>query len=149
MNAQFWTLFATFFGIGKLKFLPGTAASLAALLFLLNRSTPQTQLVLILAVYFLGVKASNFVITKTGKMDPSEVVIDEVCGILVTFFLVPVSWVTAVSGFILFRFFDIVKPFPIRQLEKLPKGWGVMTDDLAAGVASNIILQLASHFLLK
>lgn len=149
MASGFWIQFATCFGIGKIKKLPGTAASFAALIFLLDRSTPQLQIVLIFLVFFLGVKAANSVIEKTGKPDPSEVVIDEVCGILVTFFLVKVSWLTAVMGFILFRFFDILKPFPICQFEKLPKGWGVMADDVAAGLCANAILHTLSFFLLK
>jgi phosphatidylglycerophosphatase A len=91
------------------------------------------------------VKFAPVVIAATGKTDPGEVVADEFAGQAVTFLAAPflfisTIWVTAVLGFLLFRLFDIFKPWPARRLEKLPKGWGVLADDLLAGVYAGIAL---------
>ena len=82
----------------------------------------------------------------TGLKDPQFVVIDEVAGQLITLIAVPVSWKSLVLGFILFRGFDIVKPPPVRQLEHLPEGIGIVLDDVAAGVYALAIMQLALHY---
>ncbi|SFA53410.1 Phosphatidylglycerophosphatase A [Pedobacter suwonensis] len=76
-----------------------------------------------------------------GK-DHNRVVIDEVAGMCITLLLIPLKWQYTLIGLILFRFFDILKPFGIRRLEELPGGWGVMADDVLAGIYANIILQL-------
>jgi phosphatidylglycerophosphatase A len=76
-----------------------------------------------------------------GK-DSYRIVIDEVAGMCLTLLFVPVSWQTVTIGLVLFRFFDIAKPFYIRKMEKLNGGWGVMMDDMLAGLYSNIILQI-------
>ena len=86
-------------------------------------------------------------IAATGKNDPGEVVVDEVAGQAVTFLAIgalPVKqvWLVAVGGFALFRLFDITKPWPIRKLETLPKGWGILADDLLAGVYAWIALHI-------
>jgi len=98
------------------------------------------------------VKFAPAVIAATGKTDPREVVADELAGQAVTFLVSPflaisaVSsrdiWLAAALGFFLFRFFDIAKPWPIRKLERLPGGWGVLADDLMAGVFAAIVLQI-------
>jgi len=72
--------------------------------------------------------------------DPQYIVIDEVCGIFVTFMLIPLTWSSAILGFLLFRFFDVFKPFPVRSLERIPRFWGIMADDLGAGLYAWIIL---------
>ena len=77
-----------------------------------------------------------------GKKDPSEIVIDEVAGFLVTMFLLPLSWLSLFLGFILFRIFDIIKPFPIRRLEKIKGGAGIVLDDLLAGIYAHIVLRV-------
>ena len=82
----------------------------------------------------------------TGLKDPQFVVIDEVAGQLITLIAVPVSWKSMLLGFILFRGFDIVKPPPVRQLERLPEGIGIVVDDVAAGLYALIVMQLALHF---
>ena len=74
--------------------------------------------------------------------DPGPVVIDEVMGMLITMFMNPGGWVVAIAGFLLFRLFDIVKPFPARRLEKLPGGTGIMADDAMAAVYANVALRL-------
>jgi phosphatidylglycerophosphatase A len=82
--------------------------------------------------------------------DPRWVVIDEVSGQLITYYLffwiTPFNWKSWLLGFILFRLFDIWKPFPARQLEQLPGGWGIMADDWMAGIYAAIVLQVALHF---
>jgi phosphatidylglycerophosphatase A len=78
--------------------------------------------------------------------DPQFVVIDEVAGQWITLLFAPVAWKTMLAGFILFRGFDIVKPPPVRQLERLPEGTGIVVDDVAAGVYALAVLQLLIHF---
>ena len=75
-----------------------------------------------------------------GKAAAENIVIDEVCGIFVTFMIIPMTWFSAVLGFVLFRVFDVFKPFPIRLLERIPRYWGIMADDLGAGLYAWIIL---------
>ena len=77
-----------------------------------------------------------------GKKDPHEIVIDEVTGIFLAFFLIPLGVTNIVTGFILYRILDITKPFPIRKLECLPGSYGIMADDLLCGLYTNLILQV-------
>ena len=97
---------------------------------------------MLLAVSVAGVAAASAAEARYRRRDPGLVVIDEVAGMLVTFLVVPVEFTGAVVGFVLFRLFDIVKPFPARQAERLPGGWGVMADDLVAGVYAQVLLRL-------
>lgn len=128
-------LAATFFGIGKIPFAPGTWASLAAApLFYFLLPVPLVHAVVLVAVYFLGVYTSGQYARSIGETDPSSAVIDEVLGMGLAMFLIPKQWPFVVMAFLLFRIFDIWKPYPIRRLEKLPWGWGIMTDDLVAGL---------------
>jgi phosphatidylglycerophosphatase A len=144
---------ATFFGIGFLKPGPGTLASIpvvGAWLFLEHHhGGPQfTQYWALFAmiVTIVGVAASTIVARESGVEDPSHVVIDEVAGQAIALAQAPVfGWKYAVASFILFRAFDILKPPPVRQLERLPGGWGIMMDDVAAGVLVLILLQIAAH----
>lgn len=147
------TLVATFFGAGRLRPGPGTWGSLAAaLLWWLLASHLPTSLhlpiivVLIVGVTAIGIPASTLEARGCGKEDPSHVVIDEVAGQLVTLIACPILWKPLLAGFILFRAFDIVKPFPIRRLENLPEGTGIVVDDLGAGIYGLIVLQLLLHF---
>ena len=94
----------------------------------------------------LGVRSSGDVSQHAGTKDPQFVVIDEVAGQLITFIAVPVSWKSLLLGFILFRGFDIVKPPPVRQLEHLPEGVGIVVDDVAAGFYAVIVMHFALHF---
>jgi phosphatidylglycerophosphatase A len=82
----------------------------------------------------------------TGLKDPQFVVIDEVAGQLITLVAIPVSWKSLLLGFILFRGFDIVKPPPVRQLEHLPEGVGIVLDDVGAGLYALVVMQLVLHF---
>ena len=82
----------------------------------------------------------------SGKVDPQEVVIDEVMGMAVTLAFLPLSLKTIGSGFLLFRIFDIAKPFPARRSEKLPGGWGIVMDDVIAGIYANVGLRIILSF---
>jgi len=95
-----------------------------------------------IALFFLGAWAARMVEPLWGE-DSNRVVVDEWQGMCVALLLLPSTPAIVISAFVLFRFFDIVKPFFIRKAERLPSGWGVMSDDLLAGIYSNIILQIA------
>jgi len=132
---------ATVFYVGYLPRMPGTYGSLFALLFLLFfPENPGFYLLIEVPVLALGLWSSGAYVKKRGSHDPSEVVIDEVAGMMITFFAVPKSALTLAAGFILFRLFDVLKPPPIRRIEKLPGGAGIVLDDVAAGIYSNLIL---------
>jgi phosphatidylglycerophosphatase A len=103
-------------------------------------------LLLIVVVVAVGIPASALEARGCGKKDPSHVVIDEVAGQLVTLIACPIVWQALLAGFILFRVFDIVKPPPVRSLERLPEGTGIVVDDLGAGMYALVALQLLLHF---
>jgi phosphatidylglycerophosphatase A len=94
----------------------------------------------------LGIPAATRVARESGINDPSFVVIDEVAGQMIALIAAPVRWKTLLAGFILFRAFDIMKPPPLRRLEKIPGGRGIMLDDVGAGLYALACLQLALHF---
>jgi len=101
---------------------------------------------LIVGVIAIGIPAATRVARASRTEDPQFVVIDEVAGQWITLLFSPVTWKTLVVGFILFRGFDIVKPPPVRQLERLPEGTGIVADDVAAGVLALVVMQLLLHF---
>ena len=103
-------------------------------------------LVLIVVATAIGIPAATLEARGCGVKDPSHVVIDEVAGQLVALIACPIFWKPLVVGFILFRAFDILKPPPIRRLEKLPEGTGIVVDDLGAGVYGLLVLQVLLHF---
>jgi phosphatidylglycerophosphatase A len=144
-RAPLWaTLTATFFGAGRLKPGPGTWGSLATVIVwaLASSRIP----VAAAAVTLIGIPAATLVARSSGLKDPQFVVIDEVAGQLVTLIAVPLAWKTFLAGLILFRVFDIWKPFPIRRLERLPEGTGIVVDDLGAGLYALAIMHLLLHF---
>jgi phosphatidylglycerophosphatase A len=100
---------------------------------------------LIILVIIIGIPAATQVCRASGSKDPQFVVIDEVAGQLIALIAVPLAWKTFVAGFILFRVFDIVKPPPVRQLERLPEGTGIVLDDVAAGFYALVVMQLLLH----
>ena len=153
-------LLASCFGLGRLPWAPGTWGSLpSAIIFglMCYLHTPSIIISIVMAALALAgsvicVKFAPDVIAAVGKSDPGEIVVDELAGQAVTF--LPIGfwiiieeisirqiWIVMVLGFLLFRVFDIAKPWPIRKLEKLPQGWGVLADDLMAGVYAWIVLQ--------
>ncbi len=142
---HFILLLATGFGVGYSPVAPGTLGTLIAIpiyYFLSNISSPIYEITLI-GFFFLSVWVSEKAEVLFGKKDDQRIVIDEIMGFLVTMLWVPKTAILIVTGFFLFRFFDILKPFPIRRLEKgLKGGYGVVLDDVMAGVYANIVLQM-------
>jgi phosphatidylglycerophosphatase A len=137
-----WAI-ATFFGIGYLKPGPGTWGSIAAVLLWaayawLAHPTRLALLIALLVGIFLtlvfGIPAATIVERQSGRHDPQFVVIDEVAGQWITLLFTPFDWRHALIALVLFRLFDIVKPFPVRRVERLPGGWGIVFDDVAAGL---------------
>lgn len=106
-------------------------------------------LALALAVTALGIRPSTVVARESGVKDPGFVVIDEVAGQLIALIGVPLDWKYLLAGFILFRGFDITKPFPLRRLEALPEGTGIMMDDVGAGLYALLLLQIWIHLLAR
>ena len=152
--APVWaTLTATFFGAGRLRPGPGTWGSAITVLlwWLLARSIapasrPWMAIALAAVAVLAGIPAATRVGRASGLKDPQFVVIDEVAGQLVTLIAAPITWQSLLLGFILFRAFDIVKPPPIRHLERLPEGVGIVVDDVGAGLYALAIMQMALHF---
>jgi phosphatidylglycerophosphatase A len=142
-------LVATFFGIGYVGKGGGTVA--AAALCIIWILTPAGnlnnywQLFITAIVCIAGVWSGNVVDAFWGK-DSSKVVIDEVAGMIITLLFLPFSVKYVITGLVLFRFFDIAKPLLIRKMEVLPKAWGVMADDVLAGIYANIVLQIIVFF---
>ena len=156
-------LAASCFGLGWLPFAPGTWGSLPTTIVFIVMCCFQTPTPLILAVMtalavigiIVCIRFTPFVIAATGDEDPSEVVADEFAGQAITFLFVPFLGMdlllarhylaTAAAGFFLFRAFDTLKPWPSNKLEKLPKGWGVLADDLMAGVYAGVALIICAR----
>lgn len=129
---------------GYFPIAPGTVGSLIAIvvLFILP---PLAWWVLVLAtvlVYLVGIRVAFVCERLWQEKDAGKINWDEVAGMMVTVIAVPHSALAFASAFFLFRIMDIVKPFPARQLEPLPHGWGVMSDDIMAGIYANIVLQI-------
>jgi phosphatidylglycerophosphatase A len=127
---------ATVGGVGWFPIAPGTAGSaVGVVIYLLTRGwSAPAQIGLLVAITLVGIWAASVAEAECKKEDPGHVVIDEVAGQLVTLLLTGVGWKGAIVGFFVFRFFDIVKPPPARQLERLHGGLGIMADDLMAGL---------------
>lgn len=161
-----WTV-GTFFGAGLLKPGPGTWGSVAAVVlwmvpacggerltflvssrqwFLPSYWLHGLTLFVALLAAAIGVPAATVVAEESGREDPGHVVIDEVAGQWLTLAACRPDWMHAILALVLFRLFDITKPWPIRKLEALPGGWGIMLDDLAAGVFGAIVLLAIQHW---
>ena len=130
-----WRFVATFFYLGKLPFAPGSWGSLGALLlWLLLPISFSIHLSVIVFLFVLGVYSSNKMAKYLNDHDPSEVVIDEAVGMGISLFMLPHSFGLYLLAFVLFRIFDIFKPSFIYQIQDLPGGWGIMVDDVLAGL---------------
>ena len=143
------TLVATVFGIGRLDPGPGSWGSAATVVLwsAIAYSLPtslRTPILVAAAVLvtLVGIPAATQVARASATKDPQFVVIDEVAGQLIALIAIPLAWKTFLAGFILFRAFDILKPPPVRQLEKLPEGSGIVLDDVAAGFYALLVMQI-------
>jgi phosphatidylglycerophosphatase A len=153
-SAPLWaTLIATFLGIGKIKPGPGTWGSAVTILlwYFLSLGIPPhwltpASILLATLIVAIGIPAATQVSQTAGLKDPQFVVIDEVAGQLITLIAAPITWKSLLVGFILFRAFDIIKPPPVRQLERLPGGTGIVLDDVGAGLYALVVMQLLLHF---
>jgi phosphatidylglycerophosphatase A len=140
---------ATVFGVGYAPVAPGTFGSAAGLLvWWLLPASPVVQGVAIVAIFVFGSWGGNVAERHFGRTDPGQVVIDEVMGMLITLFLNPVGWIGALGGFLLFRVFDVIKPYPANRLEQLHGGVGVMADDAMAAVYANLVLRAALYWVI-
>jgi phosphatidylglycerophosphatase A len=140
---RFGYALATWFGCGYFPRAPGTAGTVGAIpLYLLIRGFgPIAVLAVAAVITAIGVWAANVVVDDRAQKDPQIVVIDEVAGVLITLAASPLSWQGLAIGFIAFRVFDQLKPWPANVAEKrLPRGWGVMFDDVFAGVWGALLL---------
>jgi phosphatidylglycerophosphatase A len=137
------TVLSTWFGVGYIRPAPGTVASLVALPFawlILWKIGPYVLAAASMATYLIGVWSTGAYAARIGREDPSECVIDEVAGQWLACVVAPLTPLGLAIAFVLFRFFDITKLWPVSTGEKLPGGWGIMTDDMIAGALSAIII---------
>jgi len=140
-------LAGTFFGVGRLPAGPGTWASAATVVlwwsaspFISNNHLFLAAAAVTCAVIAIGIPASTIVARESGSKDPGFVVIDEVAGQMIPLIIAPLRWKYLLASLILFRCFDILKPPPLRALERLPGGTGIMLDDIGAGVYALLVL---------
>ena len=150
MKTKLAWVFATWFGCGLSPFAPGTVGSLAAIVIAwpLSRAGfgPLHFLALSLLLLYPGIRAAGIVEKEAGHKDPHVVVIDEVLGQWLTLAGAPrFDWLTFALAFALFRLFDIWKPAPIRRMERIPGGAGIVLDDMMAGVYGALVLFLLIH----
>lgn len=144
---KYWKAIVTFGGLGYSPFAPGTMGAFGALIpaLLIIHFAPYPYFWLLLLIILgtvLGIIGADKLVAEWGN-DPQKIVIDEATGMWISLLWVGTNWITMLAAFILFRFFDIVKPLGIRKSEELSGGIGVMTDDIIAGIYSNLILQIA------
>ena len=148
---------ATLGGLGRVRYAPGTWGSLVGLLLAWWLTPADAGLTWLPASFAysawlvvgspIGVFAAGQSARTAGRADPSHVIVDECLGMLWSLAGLPRHVGLWLLGFILFRLFDITKPGLIRRCEALPGGWGIMADDVAAGLLTNLLLRLACHFL--
>ncbi len=140
---------ATAFGFGYSPTAPGTAGTILALAtaYLFFDGNPATLGIATVLATFIGIYSGNYVEKDLGKEDPSIVVIDEVAGMWLGLILVPLNPWLYLLAFGLFRLFDVTKLYPIDYLQRLPGGWGIMLDDIGAGIYTFIIMQIVIYFL--
>ena len=135
---------ATWFGCGLSPVAPGTVGTIGALplWFLVRGAGPIGVLATAVVVTFAGIWSAGVVARKSGLKDPQTVVIDEVAGVLVALTVAPQTTRGVACAVLLFRLFDITKPFPARRAEKLPGGWGIVLDDVVAGIQAAILVSV-------
>jgi phosphatidylglycerophosphatase A len=142
---RFAVFLATVAYCGYFPVAPGTVGSAAGLVVYLlvwwTRS-PVVEIALIAATFVVGAWAATHAERFFGGIDPGPVVIDEVLGMLLTLAFIPAGWTAMLAGFVLFRVFDVIKPYPANRLEQLHGGFGIMADDAMAGIYANLSLRL-------
>lgn len=143
-------IIATFFGVGYFPLAPGTLTSLIVVLlyrFYLHKLSWPFYLLLLFFLFLIGIITSTQYSSDLNKRDPRNIVIDEASGQLLLLFRMSEAWLPLILSFFLFRLFDVVKPYPIKKIETLPKGWGIMMDDVVAAVYAGVVIHL--YLLLK
>jgi phosphatidylglycerophosphatase A len=135
---------STWFGTGLLPIAPGTFGTIAAvpLILALNILGIWYSVIALILITAVAVWVSNVSQDLLDRKDPPEVVIDEVAGFLVTMFFLPHTWPALAMGFALFRFFDIIKPYPVKKIEGFRGGFGIVMDDLLAGFYANLCVRV-------
>ncbi|MDD2679989.1 MAG: phosphatidylglycerophosphatase A [Candidatus Omnitrophica bacterium] len=147
MSKFFIKTISTFFYIGYFPLIPGTAGSVAAIfLFLLLKNNTSSYLITTAILLSAGFLVSGEAEKLMRKTDPPCVVIDEVCGMLVSLLFLPYDIKLVIIAFFIFRILDTLKPYPVGWFEKLKGGLGIMSDDIIAGLYTNIILQVVVSF---
>ena len=142
---------ATCFKVGYLPLAPGTWGSIFSILLwwvFIKDLNLYVFGVLIVLFFIIGIVTSNIIIDELDNNDPSHIVIDELVGQWLALLFLPNGLINIAIAFILFRFFDIIKPWPISLIEKLPKGLGVMSDDLVAGFVTLVLIQVVNIYIL-
>ncbi len=140
-------LLGTFFYTGFFPFAPGTFSSFVVLLALYFIDISDAVIIIGISIilFFTGVFVS-FILEKEWGKDPSKIVIDEAVGMLLSIVFLPKTYLIWGIAFLIFRLFDIIKPYPIRSIEKLKGGWGVMSDDVLAGIYTSILMNIIVRF---
>jgi len=148
LNEKLITFLATGFGSGLAPFAPGTAGTLVGVLIcLLFLPVPWIlRLLFVLALLVLSIYVADKAEKIYQKKDDQRIVIDEIIGLQITMLPVAITVLHLCVGFVLFRVFDILKPFPINNLQRLPGGWGVVIDDVAAGIYAGVLMMLLIFF---
>ena len=142
---------ATCFKVGYLPLAPGTWGSIFAILLwwvFIKDLNLYVFGVIIVLFFIIGIITSNIMIDELDDNDPSHIIIDELVGQWLALLFLPKGLINIAIAFILFRFFDIIKPWPISLIEKLPKGLGVMSDDLVAGFVTLVLIQVVNIYIL-
>lgn len=144
MSDKFVKMTSTFFYVGNSPVAPGTLASfVGALICIILWDSTWTYLMVTLGVTALGLVVSGPMEDLLGNKDPSCVVIDEVAGIMLALFMLPLQWPVLITAFFLFRALDMFKLYPVNEMEKFEGGLGIMMDDIVAGVYTNIVMHIA------
>ena len=149
LKYKFSEIICTVFYIGKLPLAPGTFGSLAALIcwFFIKPSLSDPLFLLINGgIFFLGIACSEIIVNTDKVKDPQFIVIDEWVGMWISLYLVEHNMFWGLTAFFCFRFFDIFKPGPIGEMDKMDGGIGVMMDDVVAGILTCLLIQSLSHF---
>jgi phosphatidylglycerophosphatase A len=136
---------------GRFPVMPGTAGTIVGVLLHLGmaRLSPASYGALCVLIFLGGAWAAGRAELILGNRDSPSIVVDEIAGYLAAMFLIPPSWGFVVAGFTLFRIFDILKPWPLKRLQDLHGGPGVMLDDIGAAVYTNLVLRIAAHLIAR